>query len=107
MDVALDVLVEVGFLCEAQLASEGAGEGSLARVNAQVVVEVMELSEELAAAFEVALEDLQAALRLGIQVPVDPEVLVQLVGTELRVRAQLKNLPKLMGLNFTALLNLN
>ena len=105
--MALDVLVEVGFLCEAQLASEGAGERSLARVNAQVVVEVMELSEELAAAFEVALEDLETALGLGIQVPVDPEVLVQLVGAELRVRAQLKNLPKLMGLNFTALLNLN
>ena len=97
MDVALDVLVEVGLLCEAQLASEGAGEGSLARVNAQVVVEVVELSEELAAAFEVALEDLEAALGLGIQVPVDPEVLVQLVGAELRVRAQLKNLPKLRG----------
>ena len=85
--MALDVLVEVGFLSEAQLASEGAGEGSFARVNAQVVVEVMELSEELAAAFEVALEDLETALSQGILVPVYPEVLDQLLGTELRVRA--------------------
>lgn len=105
--MALDVLIEVGLLCEAKLASEGAGEGSLARVNAQVVVEIMELSKELGAALEVALKYLEAALGLGIQVPIDPEVLVELVGAELRIRAQLENLPKLMGLNFTALLNLN
>ena len=101
------MLVEIGLLCKAQFTSEGAGEGSLARVNAQVVIEVVELSKELSAAFEIALKYLKAALGLGIQVPVDSEVLVELVSAELRVRAQLKNLSKLVGLDFTALFNLD
>ena len=105
--MALDVLVEIGLLCKAQLTSKGTGEGSLACVNAQVVIEVVELSKELSTAFEVALKYLKAALGLGIQVPVDSEVLVELVGAELRVRAQLKNLSKLVGLDLTALFNLD
>lgn len=72
------MLVEVRLLGEphgaARDVGKGADEGPLARVDSQVVVEVVEFPEEFGAAGVVALEDLQAPVRLRVAVLDDPEI---------------------------------
>jgi len=70
--VALHVLVKVAFLCEAQLTTcllfKWTAEGTFPSVNPEVVIEVVELPKELAAAFVVTLEDLEVTLGLWVAV---------------------------------------
>ena len=75
--MALNMLVQVRLLREAQVAAlvgVWARKWPLLRVDAQVVVEVVELAEELLAAHVVTLQDLLVAARLWVPVFENPEL---------------------------------
>lgn len=107
LHVALNVLVQVRLLSEAQTAAERATEGSLTRVDAKVVVEVVELAEELGAALKVALQNLEGPFGLRVLVLEDSKFFLQLILAELRAGTQLEDFPQLVGQDLAALLDLN
>lgn len=72
----------------------GALEGPLARVDAQVVVEVVELAEVLLAVLEVALENFEVSLCRWVLVAVHSEVFGEIVADG--VRTQLEDFQELV-----------
>ena len=107
LHVALNVLVQVRLLSEAQTAAERATEGSLTRVDAKVVVEVVELAEELGAALKVALQNLEGPFGLRVLVLENSKFFLQLILAELGAGTQLEDFPQLVGQDLAALLDLN
>lgn len=105
------MLVQVAFLRETQgaveLFGEGASEGPLPRVDAQVVVKVVEFLEVLATAVVVALDDLQAPLRLRVLVLDDAELTREGIHADRAAQRQLEEFPKVRSLDLAAVHDLD